>query len=102
MKLAYISGQYRNKIPNRVFDNCIKARSMALKYWKDGYAVICPHLNTFLLDGELPDEAWLAGDLRIIEGCDVIVMLPGWEFSEGAKEEHEYAIKFGKEIIYEN
>jgi hypothetical protein len=50
-----------------------------------------------------PDEnaAWLhciAADLRAMEGCTAICMLPGWENSFGARIEHMAAQKLGLEI----
>lgn len=100
MELVYISGSYRDKRPNGVFNNIIKAREKALEYWKKGYAVICPHMNTAFMDGELPDEAWLDGDIEMVKRCDIIVMLKGWENSEGAKIELECAKKHNLKIIY--
>lgn len=51
-----------------------------------------------------PDETahWLhciAADLRAMEGCTAICMLPGWEASFGARIEHIAAQKLGLEIF---
>lgn len=51
-----------------------------------------------------PDETahWLeciAADLRAMEGCTAICMLPGWEASFGARIEHLVAQKLGLEIF---
>jgi len=40
-------------------------------------------------------------DLNAILECDAIVMLPGWEKSEGAKVEHALAVYLGLAIFYE-
>lgn len=85
-----------------MFSNIMKAREYALKYWKLGYAVICPHLNNMLMDGELPDQSWLDGDLVILSKCEIIVMIPGWEDSEGAKAELEFAKNNNISVIYES
>lgn len=50
-----------------------------------------------------PDEGaeWLhciAADLRAMEGCTAICMLPGWEASFGARIEHLAAQKMGLNI----
>jgi hypothetical protein len=37
----------------------------------------------------------------MLECCDAIYMLKGWENSEGAKEEYVYANKLGLKIIKE-
>ena len=101
MKLAFISGPYRAPTVHGIVENIRAAEAVALKYWALGYAVICPHLNTALFDGSLPDETWLAGDLEILKRCDVIVMLPGWNKSAGATQEHKVAVRLGLEVIYE-
>ena len=101
MKIAYISGAYRSKDGiNGVYENIQRARTEALKWWRDGYAVICPHMNTAFMDGAAHDSVWLAGDLEMLRRCDIIVMLPGWEDSEGASAELDVAVECGLEIHY--
>lgn len=100
MKVCYISGPYRNHSVNGIYANIQLARSEALKWWQKGYAVICPHMNTAFMDGECPDTVWLAGDLELVRRSDIIVMLPGYEESQGALSELEMAQKHHLEIIY--
>jgi len=45
------------------------------------------------MDGVVPDEVFLAGDIEILKRCDLVVMVPGWENSSGAKEERNVAIE---------
>ncbi len=101
MKLLYTAGRYRAPTINGIHDNIQAARRVALKYWKLGYAVICPHANTAFMDGACEDQVWLDGDLEMIRRCDVVVMIPGWKESRGAVVEHELAVSLGKEVIYE-
>ena len=104
MKLVYISGPYRAKTINGIVENISQARKVALKYWQKGYAVICPHLNTALFDGGVSEkdaDIWLKGDLEILKRCDIVVMMRGWELSEGACAEHQIAKEQGLEIIYD-
>ncbi len=101
MKLAYIAGPYRAKTPWGVQQNINRAADVAAKYWLQGYTVICPHKNTALFDGLAPDDVWLKGGLEILRRCDVVIMMLGWEQSEGAKAEYEEARWLGKEIIFE-
>ena len=100
-KVAYIAGPYRAKKYYDVIQNIYAASEVAVKYWLKGYAVICPHKNTALFDGLAPDKVWLEGSIEIMRRCDVVVMMTGWERSEGAKTEHAEAVKLGKEVIYE-
>ena len=99
-QVAYISGAYRSETLYGVVGNIRHAEKYAIEFWKRGYAVICPHKNTALLDGTCDDSVWLRGDLELLARSDVIVMIPGWENSEGAKIELEFAKQQGKSVIY--
>ena len=101
MRVAYIAGPYRAKNGRTVLENVRAAEKVAIKYWRLGYAVICPHKNTEFFDGLCPDSVWLEGDLEIVKRCDVIVMMVGYEESSGAKVELELAASCGIEIIFE-
>ena len=59
MKVAYVAGPYRAPTPYQTLRNIREAEYIALKLWKMGYAVICPHKNTSLFDGECDDSTWL-------------------------------------------
>lgn len=101
MKVVYVSGKYRDTCHYNVLKNIEAAREAALKFWRRGYAVIAPHLNTAFLDGACEDSVWLEGDLEFVRRCDVVVMLPNYVTSEGAKAELALALELGKEIIFE-
>ncbi|MHB8483531.1 MAG: DUF4406 domain-containing protein [Nitrospiria bacterium] len=102
MKLVYIAGKYRSKEgPSGIWDNIQFARQYAIKYWKSGHAVICPHMNTSMLDGVGTDDIFLNGDKEMLKRCDAIVMIPGWQESEGACAELECAKENNLEVIYE-
>ena len=100
MEVVYISGHYRASTTNGVQDNIEQAPQEAIKWWMDGYATICPHCNTAYMDGVVPDSVWLDGDIEILLRCDIVVMLPGWEDSLGAVEEHNIALSNDKEVVY--
>jgi hypothetical protein len=107
MKLAFISGAYRADTVHGIVENIRKAEAASIECWRRGYAVICPHKNSALLDGVLPDKVWLDGDLEMLRRCDVVVMLPGWKQSAGSVKEYATAdawrihIKTLKEIMNE-
>ena len=76
-------------------------QTVALEVWRRGYACLCPHTNTRHFDGAADDAIWLAGDLAMLARCDVVLMLPGWEASQGATAEHGYAISRGIPVLYD-
>jgi hypothetical protein len=101
MKIAYVAGPYRTDTTDGIKANIEAAAQVAIKYWKQGYAVICPHKNTALFDGILPDQCWLDGCIALLSKCDTIVMMSNWRESSGAKAEHEFATANRIDIIYD-
>jgi hypothetical protein len=102
MQIAFISGPYRSDTLHGIHRNVDAAAEVALKYWKLGYAVICPHKNTAFFDGECPDHVWLDGYMAMMHLCDVVVMRQGWEKSQGSRDEHLMAKETGIRIIYDS
>lgn len=104
-KLVYTAGPIRAKTEEQVKENLQRAKDIALELWKAGISVICPHANTDLKDDDMPVDGyegeadWIAGDLVQIVRCDGILLLPGWENSEGSKEELSWAIKHGLDVF---
>lgn len=77
------------------------AAVVARELWSMGFAVICPHMNTAMMDGvSIPDRTFLDGDLEMLRRCDVIVMLPTWVNSHGARNEKEFAESEGIPVLY--
>jgi len=102
MKIAYIAGPYRTKNWFKRILYIYRARKVALKYWKLGYAVICPHSNSGFFDGKADEETvFVRGYLRLIEVSDTVVFLPDWKGSVGSISEHQKAKRLQKIIIYE-
>lgn len=79
------------------------ARKIAEELWIDGFAVICPHINNDFGDAcKLTWKEYLRGDLELISKVDLVVLLPGWQDSKGARKERRFAQKMGiKTITYE-
>jgi hypothetical protein len=101
MKLIYVAGPYRATSKAGVTRNINHAKNEAKKLWVAGWSVICPHMNTAHLDGVVPEDAFLAGDIEILKRCDAIWMLLGWDKSLGARVEMELAKQIGLEVYYE-
>lgn len=98
--VIYIIGKYRASTEYGLKENIQEAEEAAIRLWRDGWVVICPHKNTAFFGGTCPDETFLEGDLVILARCDAVYLLPNWIRSEGAKVELELAQELGLEIIY--
>lgn len=99
--LIYVAGPYSAPTPELVDANIANAGDAAITLWRQGHAVICPHLNTARMEDSLDYETVLAGDFVMIARCDALYMLQGWEKSPGATREHVYAKDRGIPIFYE-
>jgi len=95
MRVAYVAGPYRSPLgPAGIKANIEAAWKVARQLWAEGYAVICPHANTALMDGsDIGDAKFLDGDLELLARCDVVFPIPGWKSSKGAKAEIQFAIR---------
>ena len=106
--LVYISGKYTGYDENGDLDldliqkNIDFARDYSIKVWEAGFTALCPHLNTlhFEKDCNCKYDDYITGDLRMIDSCDYVFLIPGWEESRGAKIEREYAEKKNIPIVY--
>ena len=58
-------------------------------------------LNPAVLPAGLTQEEYMRICIPMLNICDTIYMLSGWEKSVGAKIEHSLAVQAGKTIIYE-
>jgi len=99
MKVVLISGAYRAKTVFGRMLNIYRARKVAIAYWQKGFAVICPHTNSAHFDGKASDDVFLNGYLELVQRSDILVMLPNWIRSSGARKEHALAYNLKKKII---
>lgn len=104
LMVIYTAGPFRPTEAGNMYEthqNIERAKLAALQIWRAGHVALCPHANTGLeFQGAAPDDVWLAGDLVLLERCDAILMLPGWEDSSGAKLEKAYAVDKGLSVFY--
>lgn len=92
--LIYTAGPYSQTAGvGTVEENIQKATDIAAELWNMGYTVLCPHMNSAGLEKltTLSNKDFVDRDLEMVERCDAIVMIPGWESSLGAVRELEHA-----------
>ena len=93
MHLLYIAAPYRATTINKLQHNIYEASKMAQYYWHQGFAVICPHMNSANFDGLISDKVFLSATMLMLSKCSHIAIHPTWTESSGSIEEYEYAIK---------
>jgi len=104
MRLVYVAGPYSPLLGRSTERNIEVAQEWAVKLYKAGWSVITPNLNSpsgrFLEELPATHDFWLPRDIAILARCDAIFMLPRWQESKGAVEEHHVAQGLDLEILY--
>jgi len=91
MKVVYVAGKYRAKHPYLIQENIDNAKNMAKRVWQQGHVAICPHLNSMNFEGINTEQHFIDGTLELMRRCDAVLLVPGWETSEGTIGEIEEA-----------
>lgn len=77
-------------------------RAAEEKLVKDGWSVVNPAKVNANLPMDYTRKEFLELDFVMIDQCDAIYMMDGWEDSCGANREYGYAFAKDMIIIYEN
>lgn len=97
MAKCYISG------PITGTENYIERFAEAeKKLSKEFFSVINPaKVNAQLPENDTTYKEYMKMSLTMLEMCDYIYLIDGWENSKGACLEYQYAKTLGKEIIFQ-
>ena len=88
--LIYCAGPYRAATRAAIARNIENARQLGIEAARRGWFPVIPHANTAHMEQDLPhlgDEFWLRGTMEIMARCDAVVLIEGWEKSEGTRAE---------------
>lgn len=98
-KKIYLSGQMTGLDQETVIERFKTAETFLRECLPENWITVNPAEIYPGTDGGNFDHAeWMRIDLAILGTCDAIFMLPGWEASAGAKEEHDFAGRCDLEI----
>lgn len=97
MKVAYIIGPIRSKVPSIRAENIKQAAKIAVKLWNAGFAVICPHTNTGFIIGKLETRC-LKGDIELLRRSDFAILVGNWTSSKGSIGEFRWCVAHNKRI----
>lgn len=94
--MVYISGGITN-VPNFMK----RFSSVENDLIKQGYEVVNPAKLNDILPKICTHADYMIVSMALLSICDTIYMLKGWEESECAREEYEWAVSVGIEIMKE-
>lgn len=91
-------------------ESIVKTKEKAKQFLESrGYEVV----NTFFVDDGFSEESlkksgvtriplyYLAKSLESMSLCDIVYFAKGWEGARGCRIEHDVAIEYGLQVIYE-
>jgi len=101
-KVCYVAGPYRAANIHLQIKHIRAAEEIGKELWFYGFVPIIPHKNAELMEGAygLGHKEFLKGDLAILDLCSFVVVIPGWQYSEGTLEEIKRAQNNGQPIFY--
>lgn len=105
--LVYVAGPYSAPTREGVAANIAKAEAIGKAIIQAGYVPVIPHRITGHWETDPTFDHWTHDDwmqrfcLPLLDRCDAILMMPGWEHSKGSRMEYEYAGKAGKAFLFD-
>ena len=105
MKLIYIAGRFVG-INNAEIQQNINAAVQASRHiqllYPNELCPVCPHANFGGLEsmGACTQDQIMNMCIALLDKCNAILMLPGWEDSRGAVRERDYAEEKGIHRFY--
>lgn len=100
----YIAGPYQAPTRKGIEENIAQARQAMIKLLRMGHDPFCPHMHTAYLNDYAPDlerETFLKTDLVWLDQCEALLMLPGWNHSDGSLREWAHAQRKGL-LVFED
>lgn len=98
-EVVYIAGPYKAPDAAGIRENIETAELGGCALMREGYDVIVPHTQSRIDGhGEFDDPRWVGATMNLMERCDTVAVLPGWEHSAGTCAEIDRAIELGKPV----
>lgn len=99
--MLYITGKYTD--PRGTYFVTVhieEARRITGILWTFGIPTLCPHTNTYLIDGLCPYDDFISCALQLMSRCDAVVALPNYLTSDRSLTEIAHARDLGKQVFY--
>lgn len=95
MLKVYVAGKYNGANVIEILANMRAGILLSAKVMQAGFAPFCPWLDFQIgLTCEFTVEQYKACSMAWVGVCDVMLLVPGWENSGGAKAEIEEANRY--------
>lgn len=100
MLRVYIAGAYNSHDVKGVLDNMRKGLRLSIQVLKSGFAPFSPWLDyTFGIMEDISVEEFKAYSMEWLMVSEAVLLVPGWEESEGTKAEIAEAKRLGIPIF---
>lgn len=98
-KLVYVAGPYSAPTAWQREQNIRRAEEVALELWRRGIPAMCVHTIARYFFGAVPEQAAIEIDNAILDRCDAIMLVNGWERSAGTLAEIDRMAAAGKPVF---
>ena len=99
MPRVYVAGPFRAKNAWEVHQNVEHAEAWGQALRVLGCNPLVPHAIGRVFDGTLTSEYWIRATLDWMRLCDAMILLAGWEQSQGSRGEREEAARLGMRVL---
>lgn len=99
MTRVYVAGPFRAQTPFGVEESVRRAERLTLEVCRLGAVGVCPHTMWRHFQDSLPDAFWLRAGIDLLDCCDAVVLVEGWERSTGTVAEIEHARLHGLPVF---
>jgi len=98
---VYISGPISPRNGKLVEENVAAALHVFLDVIQSGIPAFCPHLQAIYPSAhDIDYDLWMDYDYRVIDRCTHMLCMEGWETSNGAALEYQYARAQGIPVAF--
>jgi len=95
MRVIYVAGPFRGKNAWKVEQNIRVAEDAGMVVAQLGAVPLIPHTMCRFFDGTMTGQFWIDATLDLLRRCDAMLVVGGWENSEGTKGEIQEAAVLG-------
>lgn len=100
MRLIYVAGPFSAPTQFEVDANIRRAEELGLEVARLGASPVIPHANTRSLHLQVPQVFMLEATLELMRRCDALVLVEGWQDSQGTRDEMCEAHFLGLPVFY--